>query len=204
MNKVHHPIAVWQRILSNLAILHHRVFLLCFFLYVCHSKTMKTKKKNEKQLPLSPFFLIKSRWGGQKWAVTQSTLADSGVASCQPSSSSTAPDAVGTGSASAPNATQRASAEAAMMAKALASLTASSATPLASSSAASGGGGGGSGVNKPAILSAILRTAVPGKTTWSLSLSALSATPPPFQRGSDYASKCMARIVLTISKAGPA
>ncbi|XP_045036194.1 calcium/calmodulin-dependent protein kinase type II subunit gamma isoform X2 [Daphnia magna] len=90
---------------------------------------------------------------------------DSGVASCQPSSSSTAPDAVGTGSASAPNATQRASAEAAMMAKALASLTASSATPLASSSATSGGGGGGSGVNKPAILSAILRTAVPDQAT---------------------------------------
>ncbi|KAI9553596.1 putative calcium/calmodulin-dependent protein kise type II subunit delta-like isoform X3 [Daphnia sinensis] len=99
--------------------------------------------------------------------VTQSALADSGVASCQPSSSSSAaPDAVGTGSASAPNATQRASAEAAMMAKALASLTASSAAPLASASAASGGGGGGgSGVNKPAILSAILRTAVPDQAT---------------------------------------
>ncbi len=85
--------------------------------------------------------------------VTQPSLADGGVASCQ--SSSTAPDAVGTGTAA--NATQRASAEAAMMAKALASLTA--ATPLPS---ASGGGSGSGGINKPAILSAILRTAVPG------------------------------------------
>ncbi|XP_046455385.1 calcium/calmodulin-dependent protein kinase type II alpha chain isoform X4 [Daphnia pulex] len=89
--------------------------------------------------------------------VTQPSLADGGVASCQ--SSSTAPDAVGTGTAA--NATQRASAEAAMMAKALASLTA--ATPLPSS--ASGGGGSGGGINKPAILSAILRTAVPDQAT---------------------------------------
>lgn len=87
--------------------------------------------------------------------VTQPSLADGGIASCQ--SSSTAPDAVGTGTVA--NATQRASAEAAMMAKALASLTA--ATPLPSS-ASGGGGSGGGGINKPAILSAILRTAVPG------------------------------------------
>ncbi|XP_046654870.1 calcium/calmodulin-dependent protein kinase type II alpha chain isoform X2 [Daphnia pulicaria] len=90
--------------------------------------------------------------------VTQPSLADGGVASCQ--SSSTAPDAVGTGTAA--NATQRASAEAAMMAKALASLTA--ATPLPSS-ASGGGGSGGGGINKPAILSAILRTAVPDQAT---------------------------------------
>ena len=99
---------------------------------------------------------------GGEWTVTQPSLADGGVASCQSSSSSTAPDAVGTGSASAPNATQRASAEAAMMAKALASLTAASAAATPSPSASGGGGGSGGGINKPAILSAILRTAVPG------------------------------------------
>ena len=102
-------------------------------------------------------------------AVTQPILADDGVASTGSGSLSLAAS-VGSGSGSVASAAQRASAEAAMMAKALASLTAASASATPTQQQTGGSGG----VNKPAILSAILRTAVPGK----LSLSSLSLQSP--------------------------
>ena len=98
--------------------------------------------------------------------MTQPILADDGVASTGSGSLSLAAS-VGSGSGSVASAAQRASAEAAMMAKALASLTAASASATPTQQQTGGSGG----VNKPAILSAILRTAVPGKLSLFSSLS---------------------------------
>jgi len=86
--------------------------------------------------------------------------------------------AVASNSATVANSSQKASIEAAMMAKALASLTAgagagvgmgagSGAGHQPSSQGTNNSGGGGGGINKPAILSAILRTAAPGNTNVS-------------------------------------
>ena len=101
-------------------------------------------------------------------------VAADAVGSSASVSSNTAGPAVAVASnsnATSTNSSQKASIEAAMMAKALASLTAGAGVGagMGSNSQSQGinssGGGGGGGINKPAILSAILRTAAPpGKT----------------------------------------
>ena len=103
-------------------------------------------------------------------------VAADAVGSSASVSSNTAGPAVAVASnsnATSTNSSQKASIEAAMMAKALASLTAGAGVGAGMGSNSqsqsqginSSGGGGGGGINKPAILSAILRTAAPpGKT----------------------------------------
>ena len=101
-------------------------------------------------------------------------VAADAVGSSASVSSNTAGPAVAVASnsnATSTSSSQKASIEAAMMAKALASLTAGAGVGagMGSNSQSQSQGinssGGGGGINKPAILSAILRTAAPpGKT----------------------------------------